>query len=100
MIKNVTYAQLDAVLRKLGFERRQLKSGHIAYAHQQSETLITMPPMEFDARVQPGHLITARKMVVDRGIADEDTFFDLLCEMKQGAGTTIKKVTASEPSLP
>jgi hypothetical protein len=88
MTRNVTYAHLDAVLRKLGFEKRQLKSGHIGYAHRESETLITMPPMEADARVQPGHLITARKMIVDRGIADEDTFFDLLCEVKQAPKTS------------
>lgn len=85
MIKNITYAQFDTVLRKLGFEKRELKSGHIAYAHRETETLLTMPPMEAEVRVQPGHLLTARKMIVDRGIAEEDTFFEMLCEAKREA---------------
>ena len=80
-----TYANLNKALLSLGFERREFEGKHYIYDHEASDTLITFPIVDMRTRVRPSHLITSCKMVVERGIAEEETFSRLLMENAQQA---------------
>ena len=72
----VTYGQLDKVLRSLGFTCR-LVDGHPparVYDHKETGASIMLPPFPGEDRVLEYHLVTARVMLDEFGIADPTTF--------------------------
>jgi hypothetical protein len=73
---DVTYGQLDKVLRSLGFTCRLVQGDPSArvYTHQDSGASITMPPFPEEDRVLEYHLVTARVMLDQHGIADPTAF--------------------------
>jgi hypothetical protein len=73
---DVTYAQLDRVLRSLGFSSRLVKGEPPArwYEHQDTGAFLTVPPYPEDDRVWEHHLVTARVMLDQYGIADPTSF--------------------------
>jgi len=72
---DVTYGQLDKVLRSLGFSRRVLKKDPATrvYEHE-SGALITIPPFPESDFVLDYHLIGARTTLDLFGIADPKVF--------------------------
>jgi hypothetical protein len=73
---NVTYGQLDKVLRSLGFARRELNHERPArvYDHLETGASIILPVFPDKARVMAHHLVTARVMLDEFGIADPSVF--------------------------
>jgi hypothetical protein len=73
---DVTYGQLDKVLRSLGFSCRLIKGDPPArrYEHKETGAAITVPPYPKRDRVMLHHLVTARVMVDEFGIADPAAF--------------------------
>jgi hypothetical protein len=73
---NVTYGQLDKVLRSLGFSCRVVKSEPPVrlYEHEETGAEISMPPYPHDDRVLEHHLVTARVMLDEFGIAEPKAF--------------------------
>jgi hypothetical protein len=72
----VTYGQLDKVLRSLGFAHR-LTQGQPQvrlYEHKETGCSITVPPNAEDEHVLEWHLVTARVMLDQFGIADPEVF--------------------------
>jgi len=74
---NVTYGQLDRVLRSLGFSRRLVKKEPPAlhYEHKEAGALIMLPPYPDTDKVLDYHLLGARIPVDGFGIADAATFY-------------------------
>jgi hypothetical protein len=72
---DVTYGQLDTVLRSLGFSRRDLKKEPATrvYEHE-SGALFTTPPIPMDEFVMENHLVAARTILNLFGIADPKVF--------------------------
>jgi hypothetical protein len=72
---DVTYGQLDKVLRSLGFSRRDLKKEPATrvYEHE-TGALFTTPPFPMDDFVLDYHLVGARTAVDLFGIADPRVF--------------------------
>jgi hypothetical protein len=73
---NVTYAQLDQVLRGLGFACRPGKRkppGRI-YEHKKSGAIVMLPAIPESERVFEHHLLAARSELDNFGIADPTTF--------------------------
>ncbi len=72
---NVTYSQLDKVLRSLGFSCWLSKKEPPArvYEHE-SGALVTTPPLPLDDFVLESHLVGARTTVDLLGIADPKVF--------------------------
>ena len=72
----VTYGQLDKVLRSLGFTCRLVEGEPPArvYDHKESGASIMLPPFPEKDRVLEYHLVTARVMLDHYGIADPITF--------------------------
>ena len=73
---NVTYGQLDRVLKSLGFSRRLLTKEPPAYryVHKPSGALITVPPFPESDRVLDYHLVATRFILDNYGIADPTEF--------------------------
>jgi hypothetical protein len=72
----VTYGQLDKVLRSLGFTCRLVKGEPPAllYEHKESGAEIVMPPFPETDLVLDYHLVGARTTVDLFGIADPKVF--------------------------
>jgi hypothetical protein len=72
----VTYGQLDKVLRALGFSCRLLKGDPPArvYEHKESGAVIMIPPFPESDFVLDYHLIGARTTLDLFGIADPKVF--------------------------
>jgi hypothetical protein len=73
---DVTYGQLDKVLRSLGFTSRLVDGKPPArhYEHKETGAFITVPPFSKGDRVLEHHLVTVRVTLDGFGIADPDAF--------------------------
>jgi hypothetical protein len=73
---DVTYGQLDRVLRSLGFSRRLVEKQPpaVRYEHMTSGALISMPPFDENEKVMDYHLSAARATLETFGIADPFAF--------------------------
>jgi hypothetical protein len=71
-----TYGQLDKVLRSLGFSCRLVNKRPPVrvYEHKATGAEISMPPFPDDDRVLEWHVVTARVMLDEFGIADPTAF--------------------------
>jgi hypothetical protein len=80
----LTYGQLDKVLRSLGFSSRFVQGKPPArhYEHKETGAFITLPPFAESDRVMEHHLVTARVTLDGFGIADPTAF----AEQVQKAG--------------
>jgi hypothetical protein len=72
----VTYGQLDKVLRSLGFTPHVVNGDPPArrYQHKETGALITMPPFPMTDFVLDYHLVGARTTLDLWGIADPKAF--------------------------
>jgi hypothetical protein len=72
----VTYGQLDEVLRSLGFSCWLAKKEPPArvYEHEETGARITIPPYPFAHHVLIHHLVAARTTVDLFGVADPKVF--------------------------
>lgn len=73
---DVTYGQLDKVLRGLGFSCKVVTKDPPTrfYEHKESGAWFTVPLFPESDRVWEAHLVTARVMVDGFGIADAKVF--------------------------
>jgi hypothetical protein len=72
----VTYGQLDKVLRSLGFSCQPVAGDPPTrlYEHKKTGASIMLPPFPDDDRVLEYHLVTARVMLDENGIAKPTVF--------------------------
>lgn len=71
----ITYGQLDKILRSFGFSHRLDKAeppAHV-YEHKQSGAVVTFPPFPKRDRVLHYHLVAVRTILDQFGIADPAT---------------------------
>ena len=73
---NVTYGQLDKVLRSLGFSCRPSKNGPPGriYEHKKAGSLIMLPAFPQSDKVYAHHLLDVRTQLDNFGIADSTVF--------------------------
>ena len=73
---DVTYGQLDKVLRSLGFSCRLVQGRPPArhYEHAATGAFLTVPPFPQSDPVMEHHLVAARVMLDEFGIADPTVF--------------------------
>lgn len=91
---DVTYGQLDAVLRGLGFSCRLVTHEPPparVYEHQQSGAAIILPAFSETDKVLEYHLVAVRVMLDNYGIADSATLDAKLHQAGRGGGR--KRVT-------
>ena len=80
----VTYGQLAATLSHLGFSESRGKTDlnirYRAFANQQYDTWTLLPDLPDDHLVEPVHLRSAERAVVEWGVANSGEFLNLLRE--------------------
>ena len=69
----INYGTLDKVLRHFGFETKKIDEDHVAYFQREHDIFFVYPLTRLDEMVWTPHLLTARKMLMERGVADETT---------------------------
>jgi hypothetical protein len=71
-----TYGQLDKVLRSLGFTCRVVEGDppERRYGHKATGAEVGMPPFPYGDQVLEYHLVKARVMLDQYGIADPKVF--------------------------
>src|SRR5688572_18089648 len=96
--RNVTLADLDALLRGLGFVRREIKMPDrdpivldtgdksserlpkvpglpaVVYREPASDAMILLPRRPPDATAEPQHLIPTRRQLIEHGLIEEEDF--------------------------
>jgi hypothetical protein len=75
--KYLTYGQLSRALIALGFSQNS-SPHHTVFRNQDHDAIIVLPKLSPMARVRANHLITASETVVRKGIADQETFRNVL----------------------
>lgn len=73
---DITYGQLEQVLRGLGFTCRpgnRVPPGRI-YEHKKTGAVVTLPALPESDKVFEHHMLAARMELEDFGIADPTTF--------------------------
>lgn len=72
----LTYGQLDRVLRSLGFSSRLVPGNPPArhYEHKKTGAFITLPPLPESDQVLEHHFVTVRETLDGFGIADPSAF--------------------------
>ena len=73
---DVTYGQLDKVLRSLGFSKRLIENRAIGvqYTHKETGAVVTLPLFPDDDYVLDYHLAGVRTMLDGFGVADPSVF--------------------------
>jgi hypothetical protein len=72
----VTYGQLDKVLRSLGFSSRPAKHDPpgVIYEHKETGAVIMLPPFTEGEKVLEYQLVTVRTELDNFGLADPSVF--------------------------
>ncbi len=76
--RTVTYQQLQHALERLGFTETFRSGNHVTFTHAASGAIIVLPGSQAGEEARPIYLLTARRTVVENGLADEETFEDLV----------------------
>jgi hypothetical protein len=80
----ITYEDLTKALDALGILRNDLDTGHVAYYVEGPELLFVLPCAPAEDAVRPSHLVAARKLLDEMGIASPERFDALLREGPHG----------------
>jgi hypothetical protein len=68
MNKRIQFEDLETILSTLGFEKYKIDNAFV-FQHKQSDSSIALP-----YKVQTRHLEMIKKMVIDKGVTDTETF--------------------------
>ena len=73
---NVTYGELDRVLRSMGFTRQPAKDEPpgVVYEHKKSGAIIMLPTYDESEKVFEHHLAAARTELDNFGLVDPSVF--------------------------
>lgn len=74
----LTYADLDSLLHHLGFASVTSTGAQRVYENALRGAVVVLPPWEADAPVRPHHLAAVRRIVVEKGVAEEADFDRLM----------------------
>jgi len=83
--RTVTYKQLERALEHLGFTQTFRSGNHVTFVQNETGATILLPGGQPEDGVQPVYLYTARRTIVENGIADEETFELMLNDTSEQA---------------
>jgi hypothetical protein len=74
MDDTLTYADLEMLLRHLGFTPVSSTGPQRVYENVPFGAVIVLPPFNGSATVRPQHLATVRRITIEKGVTEEDVF--------------------------
>jgi predicted RNA binding protein YcfA (HicA-like mRNA interferase family) len=78
MSKQITFAELEKLLLELGFIPSPAQGTHQVFKHLNSGTLVILPGYNKQDIVNPAHLVSTRRVLVENSLMNEEAF-DALC---------------------
>ena len=78
MSESTTYAQMDAALRRLGFQKTEVNDGPVGYRHAPSDTVVLFKKHRPNEVVPPGTGAATRKLLIERGLVDGAQWDEML----------------------
>ncbi|HLK55450.1 MAG TPA: hypothetical protein VKU00_02745 [Chthonomonadaceae bacterium] len=78
--KSIRFADFECLLLKLGFSKKATLGPQKLFENAAHNALILLPAYETREEVRDLHVISARKLITERGIVDEDEFDKMLEE--------------------
>jgi hypothetical protein len=83
MSKTLTSEQMEALLLSLGYQRTPSKGPQRVFENREYDAIQLLPPAGKEPYARIEHLMTLRKVSVEKGIVDEKTFEELLEKARQ-----------------
>ncbi len=74
MVRDIQFTDLEQLLFKIGFTKVPTTGSQQVYQYPSSGTLVILPAYEQQAYVQPVHLVAVRRILVENGLININTF--------------------------
>ncbi len=87
------------MLLQIGFVCGYTTGPHKLYTHEETDTIIALPPSRPGELARPIHIVAIRKQLIDRGLVDDDEF-DRLLEKAQHVTAQEQEQHALAPLSP
>ncbi|MDZ7959213.1 MAG: type II toxin-antitoxin system HicA family toxin [Aulosira sp. DedQUE10] len=78
MIRNIQFTDLEQLLLKIDFTKVSTTGNQQVYQSSSSGALIILPAYEPQAYVQPVHLVAVRRVLLENGLINMNTFDSFL----------------------
>ncbi len=91
--KPLTYAQLERLLNELGYREVPTEEDARVFVNQEYDAVSVLPCAGGGDTARPHHLITLRKVAIERGIVDAETFANKLSEARQQSSEPLAKAS-------
>lgn len=98
MSNAVTYADLDRLLGDAGLVARRPNDSRLVYLLPPDDILLIFPFRLPDQIVDPFHLAASRRMLVDRGLVEDEDFECWLCGVRFDTCRQPVGIATAEPS--
>jgi hypothetical protein len=72
--ETITFADIEKLLFRLGFTLHETAGTQKVFYHQESDTLIMLPPYQPQDILRPIHIAAVRIQLVQRGLISEAAF--------------------------
>ncbi|MDD1416104.1 type II toxin-antitoxin system HicA family toxin [Dolichospermum sp. ST_con] len=74
MVRDIQFTDLEQLLFKIGFTKVPTTGSQQVYQYPLSGTLVILPAYEQQAYLQPVHLVAVRRILVENGLINTNTF--------------------------
>jgi len=78
MVRDIQFTDLEQLLSKIGFTKVPTTGSQQIYQYPLSGTLVILPAYEQRAYVQPVHLVAVRRVLVENGLINSNSFDSFL----------------------
>jgi len=89
--EQITYAQLERLLKELGYRRVPSSPDMRVFANTKYDAVSILPCVNQAEWARPHHLITLRKVAVAKGIVDDIAFEKMFGDVRQGITESLDK---------
>jgi len=76
MPKIVTAQEVEKILLRMGFEKRETRGSHRLFCHPDSKATVVLPSRS--GHIRMAHLSAIRRIVIEQGILSKEKFEQLL----------------------
>ena len=87
-LKTITSEQMEALFLLLGYQLRPVKGPCRIFENKEFDALQLLPEAGKEPNARIEHLMTLRKISIEKGIVDEDTFEELLEQVRRQPSET------------
>jgi hypothetical protein len=91
--EQITYAALERLLSKLGYHQVPSPPEARVFAFPAYDAVSVLPCADESEWARPHHLVTLRRVAVEKGIVDSKTFDEMLNDVRHEAADAMAKAS-------